>query len=269
MWPESVKIFEDYQSPTTTAGWFSRTFTSPIFYVRAYGIVSRAAKLAKANRYDRAAWAQSSRDTVKALESVGVRFKIENPGVIAKLESPCVFVGNHMSTLETFVLPGLIQPHRNVTFVVKKSLVEYPIFKHVMRSCDPVTVNYESIREDLKNMLAGGAERLADGISMVVFPQGKRTTEFDAGKFNTLAIKMAKHAGVPIVPVALRTDAWGSNGRLVRDFGKIRPELPVHIAFGEPMEVSGNGRDCQAEIVRFIGERYRKWTEDVPIPERW
>lgn len=269
MWPDSEKIFDDYESPARTPGWFARTFPSPIFYAKAYGIVSRAAKLAKTNQYDRAAWAQSSRETVQALESVGVRFKIENAGMISKLTSPCVFVGNHMSTLETFALPGLIQPHRNVTFVVKKSLVEYPIFKHVMRSCDPVLVKYESVREDLKNMLAGGAERLAAGISMVVFPQGKRTTAFDAGKFNTLAIKMAKHAGVPIVPVALRTDAWASNGRWVRDFGKIRPELPVHFAFGEPLEVSGNGRDCQAEIVRFIGEKYQQWTEEVPIPEQW
>jgi 1-acyl-sn-glycerol-3-phosphate acyltransferase len=39
-----------------------------------------------------------------------------------------------MSTLETFVLPYLIAPHRPMTFVVKKSLVEYPVFKHVMRA---------------------------------------------------------------------------------------------------------------------------------------
>jgi len=37
------------------------------------------------------------------------------------LPSACVFIGNHMSILETFVLPCLIQPHRDVTFVVKES----------------------------------------------------------------------------------------------------------------------------------------------------
>ncbi|MDG2125875.1 MAG: lysophospholipid acyltransferase family protein [Verrucomicrobiales bacterium] len=269
MWPQSEKIFSDYETSAKKPGWLSRTFPSPVYYFRAYDIVSRAAKLAKANRYDRAAWAQSSREVIQALESVGIRLKIENPEVIPNLKSPCVFVGNHMSTLETFVLPAMIQPHLDVTFVVKQSLVEYPIFKHVMRSCDPVLVNYKSVREDLRNMLVGGEERLAEGISMVVFPQGKRTTEFDAAKFNTLGIKIAKHAGVPIVPVALRTDAWGSNGRWVRDFGKMRPDCPVHFAFGEPLEVNGNGRHCQAEIVRFIGGKYQQWTEELPISEHW
>ena len=104
---------------------------------------------------------------------------------------------------------------------------------------------------------------------MVVFPQGKRTTEFNAEKFNTLAIKIAKRASVPIIPVALRTDAWGSNGSMVKDFGKIRPHCPVHFEFGEPMMVEGHGRDCQERIVKFIDERYSKWIEEVPIPEEW
>ena len=104
---------------------------------------------------------------------------------------------------------------------------------------------------------------------MVVFPQGKRTTSFRPDKFNTLAIKIAKKAAVPIVPFALRTDAWGSNGVWCKDVGKIRPSCPVHFAFGEPMEVQGHGRDCHAEIVRFIEGKHRQWIEEVPIPEEW
>lgn len=269
MWSESGKISEDYQTPENSAGWLSRMFPSLVYYPRAYRVVNRSAKLAKAGRYNREAWAQSSLEIVHALESVGVRFNVENGSMIAGLKSPCVFVGNHMSTLETFALPSMIQPHRDVTFVVKRSLMDYPIFKHVMRSCDPVVVDYKSTREDLKTMLTEGAERLGKGISMVVFPQGTRTTEFDPDKFNTLGIKMAKRASVPVVPVALRTDAWGSNGSLVRDFGKMRPSCPVHFAFGEPMEVEGHGRDCQAQIIQFIEDKYRQWTEESPIPVAW
>ena len=118
-------------------------------------------------------------------------------------------------------------------------------------------------------MLTGGVERLKRGISMVVFPQGTRTTDYDEAKFNSIAIKIAKRAGVPVVPIAMRTDAWGSDGWKVRDFGKIRPQCPVHFEFGEPMEIEGNGRDNQARLAAFIGERYRSWTKDVPIPQHW
>lgn len=269
MWPESGKLTDNYQTPESASGWLGKMFPSLVYYPKSTLIVARASRLSKAGGYDRDAWSQSSRETIIALESVGVKFTVKNPQVIANLKTPCVFVGNHMSTLETFALPCMIQPHRDVTFVVKQSLIEYPVFKHVMRSCDPVVVNYKSPKEDLKTMLTGGVERLKNGISMVVFPQGKRTTEFNAEKFNTLAIKIAKRASVPIIPVALRTDAWGSNGSMVKDFGKIRPHCPVHFEFGEPMMVEGHGRDCQERIVKFIDERYSKWIEEVPIPEEW
>ena len=269
MWPETGKIGANYETPENSAGWFSRLFPSLVYYFKGTRIVTRSAKEAEAGLYDRDAWASSSLEIYRALESVGVRFHIENSAVLANITSPCVFVGNHMSTLETFVLPAMIQPHLDVTFVVKQSLMDYPIFKHVMRSCDPVVVNYKSRKADLRTMLIGGAERLEKGISMVVFPQGTRTTEFNPDTFNTLAIKMAKNASVPVVPVALRTDAWGSNGWWVRDFGKIRPSLPVHIAFGHPLHVEGHGRDCHAQIVKFIEERYRRWIKEVPIPAKW
>ncbi len=269
MWDQYAKISEDYQSSKQAVGRFARRFPSLAYYPKAYRIVSHAAKLSKAGNYDRDAWARSSRDILAGLESVGVRLTIENAGVLADLDTACVFVGNHMSTLETFVLPCIIQPHRDVTFVVKKSLVDYPIFKHVMRSCNPVVVEYNSPREDLKTMLSEGARRLEEGVSLVVFPQGKRTTSFDRGNFNSIAVKLAKRASVPVVPVALRTDAWRSNGALVRDFGRIDPSCPVHFAFGEPMEVEGNGRDCQQRIVQFIGEKYHQWLAEAPMPQQW
>ncbi len=269
MWPASGKISEDYQTSDKVASWLGKIFPSLAYYPKAFFVVLKAARMAEKGIYDREAWAQSSREITMALESTGVRMNIENVDVLKKLKSPCVFVGNHMSTLETFVLPSIIQPHLDVTFVVKQSLIEYPVFKHVMESCNPVVVNYASPREDLKIMLTGGVERLEQGISMVVFPQGTRTTNFNAAKFNSIAIKIAKRAGVPVVPVALRTDAWGSDGWKVRDFGKIRPQCPVHFCFGEPMEVEGNGRDCQDRVVEFIGEKYQQWTQDSPIPQEW
>jgi len=269
MWPESGKIADDYRSPEYTPGWWARTFPTLVYYPRVYRIVSKAAKLSKAGLFDRKTWALSSQSTLKALESVGVNITIENLAVVANLKSSCVFVGNHMSTLEAFVLPGIIQPYRDVTFVVKKSLIDYPIFKHVMRSCDPVVVEYNSPRDDLKTMLKSGLERLEKDVSLVVFPQGSRTTTFDAADFNSIGVKIAKRASVPIVPVALRTDAWGSNGSLVRDFGRIQPSCPVHFSFGEPMEVESNGRDCQEQIIRFIEQKYRQWIEDSPVPDEW
>jgi len=128
---------------------------------------------------------------------------------ITKSPEPVLFIGNHMSTLETMILPCLISPLRNVTFVVKESLVKHPLFGDVMRSRDPIIVGRTDPRKDLEAVMNGGMELLSKGISIVIFPQSTRNVIFKPEEFNSLGVKLAKKAGVQVVPIALKTDFWG------------------------------------------------------------
>jgi 1-acyl-sn-glycerol-3-phosphate acyltransferase len=163
-----------------------------------------------------------------------------------------------MSTLETFVLPAIIASLKPVTFVVKEALVDTPIFKYVMRSRDPITVGRANPREDLKAVLEGGTERLNAGISIIIFPQTTRFLDFDPRKFNTIGMKLARRANVPVVPVALKTDAWG-NGKILKDFGKMDPSKKVHFSFGEPLVIKDRGTEEQEKVLEFIGSRLKEW----------
>jgi 1-acyl-sn-glycerol-3-phosphate acyltransferase len=247
-----------YLTPERTGPPVAAWFPGAVFYAKAFGIVYRAAGWSKQGRYDHRRWIESSVATVRALESVGGRFEFQGLDVVRNLSSPCVFIGNHMSILETFVLPCLIVPHRNVTFVIKESLITYPLFGHVMRSLNPVVVGRENPREDLRWVLEEGQKRLEDDISIVIFPQTTRSVEFDAKKFNSLGVKLAKRCSVPVVPFALKTDAWGL-GRRLKDFGRICPEKTVHIHFGEPMTVQGSGKEEHSRVVEFIEKNLAEW----------
>jgi 1-acyl-sn-glycerol-3-phosphate acyltransferase len=247
-----------YQTPERTGFWVAGCLPTFVFYTKVLGIVYHAAKLAKKGLYDNQGWIESSISTVRSLESVGGRFEVRGLENVQSLKSPCVFIGNHMSILETFVLPCLIQPHRDVTFVVKESLITYPLFGHVMRSRKPVVVGRDNPREDLKTVLEEGQKRLEANISIIIFPQTTRSVEFDPKKFNTLGVKLAKRCSVPVVPFALKTDAWGL-GRRLKDFGPIRPEKTVHIHFGEPMSVRGSGKQEHNVVVEFIEKNLAEW----------
>jgi len=237
---------------------FARTLPGLRFYLFAGPIVWLAGHRAGRGDYDDAAWSRSSLAILRALEGAGVRIEITGVDHFRTLDGPCVFVGNHMSTLETFVLPTVIRSWRPVTFIVKKELTDYPIFGPVMRSRDPVVVGRTNPRDDLKAVLEGGTERLRAGISIVVFPQTTRTPVFDPAAFNSIGIKLAKRAQVPVVPIALKTDAWG-NGRLFKDIGRIDPAKTVHIEFGAPLRVQGTGAAEHQRVVDFIEERLRVW----------
>ena len=246
----------------TTGGqarrWLAGLWPSLAFYSSILAIVFQASSKARRGVYDDTAWSASSLKTIRALEHVGVRLDISGLDHVAALEGPCVFIGNHMSTLETFVLPTLLVPFKRLTFVVKQSLVEYPVFGHVMRSRDPIIVGRTNPREDLKSVLEGGAERLANGISIVIFPQTTRTPAFYPKEFNTIGVKLAKRASVPVIPFALKTDAWG-NGRLHKDFGRIDPSKTVHFAFGAPLRIADRGSEEHEAIIRFISARLTEW----------
>jgi 1-acyl-sn-glycerol-3-phosphate acyltransferase len=254
--------FDDdaYETGPRKISLLARLMPSLMFYAEVVRIVGEASRKAKQGRYDTREWCGSSMATLRALEAVGVRIEIGGLDHFRSVEGPCVFIGNHMSTLETFVLPVLIAPIKEATFVVKQSLVDYPVFKHVMRARNPVTVGRANPRDDLKAVLEGGAERLKAGMSIIIFPQTTRTPVFDPDQFNSIGIKLAKRAGVPAVPFALKTDAWG-NGNWFKDFGRIDPAKAVHFAFGKPLQVRDRGGEEHQQIVAFIQTKLKEWGE--------
>jgi 1-acyl-sn-glycerol-3-phosphate acyltransferase len=235
-------------------------FLRPVltFYPQVYWIVRKNGRKALKGLYGGAEWAESSLAILLALENVGVRIEITGMDNIRRHEGPVVFIANHMSTLETFILPCIIQPVKETTFIVKQSLLTMPVFGPVMRSRDPVVVGRVNPREDLKTVLEEGSKKLAAGRSIVVFPQSTRSLDFKPDEFNTLGIKLALKAGVPVVPIALKTDAWGT-GKIMKDFGRIDRSKKVHFAFGDPMAVEGRGADEHRKVLAFIGDNLAKW----------
>lgn len=231
---------------------YSSLLAGPVFW-----LCRRAAK----GLCDDSAWVHASLCVTELIERVGCPVSIEGMENISATRGPCVFVANHMSTLETFMLPGIIRPHRAVTFVMKKSLVTLPFFGAVMRSRDPIVVGRTNPREDLTAVLEGGVERLKKGISIIVFPQSTRTPDFDPQHFNTIGVKLARKAGVPVVPLALKTDAWGT-GKKLKELGPIKSGLPVRYKFAAPMDIHGNGREEQAFICDFIGSQLARWRKE-------
>lgn len=236
-------------------------FPSLHFYARFINIVLRSAMLAKRGEYGDAQWQTSSRAILHYLEDIGAHIRVSGFEHLDNVDGPCVIIGNHMSFLETLLLPGIILPRR-VTFVVKQSLVEYPIFKHIMISRSPIAVSRTNPRQDLKTVLEEGVKRLEDGMSVVVFPQSTRSHLFEPSKMSSIGVKLAKRAGVPVVPLALKTDAL-QNGTIIKDFGKIDCSRPIRLAFDAAVEIQAKGNEEAQLINEFIQQKLHEWETEM------
>jgi 1-acyl-sn-glycerol-3-phosphate acyltransferase len=242
---------------------FSKIFLSPrvTFYFQVSWIIWKNSRKALKGKYPSEKWAESSFEIIHALENIGAFIEISGLEHLKNFDGPAVFISNHMSTLETLILPSIIQPLKPVNFVVKKSLVKMPVFGPIMRSRDPILVSRTNAREDLKTVLEQGTEKLRNGQSIVVFPQSTRSFTFNPEEFNSLGIKLALKANVPVVPVALKTDAWGI-GKRFKDFGPIDIRKKIHFAFGEQMTIRNRGADEHQKVICFITEHLNAWSKE-------
>jgi 1-acyl-sn-glycerol-3-phosphate acyltransferase len=228
------------------------------FTLKYASTVLRTRKEAIRKVYDTKAWSESSIEIFRFIEKTGGIFHISGMENITRSTGPVLFIGNHMSTLETMVLPCIIAPHREVTFVVKESLVKHPLFGDVMRSRNPIVVGRTDPRKDLEAVMNGGADLLAKGISIVIFPQSTRSVEFKPEEFNSLGVKLAKKAGVEVVPLAVKTDFWG-NGKWIKELGRLDHRKPIYFKFGEPFPITGTGKDENQNIIEFIQSSLLEW----------
>ena len=236
-----------------------RPFATPIFYAKLFKIVYDASHVALKGEYSNERWVYDSFLVGQAMESVGADIVIEGHENIKKLDRPCVFVANHMSTLETFFLPSIIQPVCNHTFVVKESLLNYPLLGPVLSAEKPITVTRTKARQDLRTVLEKGQEKLANGESIIIFAQGTRKPDVKAEDFSSLGVKLAKKANAPVIPIALKTNAWGTSP-VTKDFGTINPDIPIRISFGEPFEIiSNNGKEEHQKCLDFIINTYNSF----------
>lgn len=224
-------------------------------YVKA---ILQARRLVGKGRFDSEKFTELSYKILQNIENCGGKVFIEGMDNIKKVDGPVVFVSNHMSTLETFVFPCIILPIKKITFVIKDILTSIPAFGPIMRSIDPIIVSRKNSRQDLIKVINQGKDAIAKGTSVVLFPEGTRREVFEPEKFNSLGIKLAKEAAVPVIPIAIKTDFWG-NGKLIKDIGPVRRKEPVCITFGEPIFISGNGKAEQKQVVEFISQKVNEF----------
>ena len=132
-------------------------------------------------------------------------------------ERPAVFVFNHQSQLDVLVLASLLR--KDFTGVAKKELSRDPFFAPMGWLADVAYVdrtNSQAARE----ALAPAVDALRSGTSLVIAPEGTRSSTPRLLPFKKGAFHLAMQAGVPMVPI------------VIRNAGEILPAHAVFLAQG-------------------------------------
>lgn len=259
---EQLKKTGCYTTPGGPKTWHLPSFfATPLFYMFMSEIFVRGNIHAYRPDFMNKEWSEFGFRVLRLVERVGGTVTVSGFENRNAYNGPVVWVCNHISSLETYLLPSVLMSWPGLIIVLKDSLASYPLFGRVVRSVAPIRVMRQSPLEDLKKVLKDGCEGIAQGRSALIFPQGKRERQFDPATFNTLGTKLAQRAGVPVIPIAVSTD-FLRIGKLHRDLATVHPASPVHIACGPVIPPDLKPAEIQKASIDFITSKLKEWENE-------
>src|SRR5215213_53267 len=130
----------------------------------------------------------------------GVRVKVRGLELLDPKQT-YVFVSNHCSYLDTAAM--FIYTGRRIGLLAKKELLKVPVLGVGMGFVNVMAID-RSNRESAIRTTEAAAQRIKSGVSFAVFVEGTRAKPGELLPFKKGAFYMARQAGVPVVPVAIK-----------------------------------------------------------------
>lgn len=178
----------------------------------------------------------------------GISYKIEGQENIP--QQPFVLVSNHQSTWETFVLTYLFQP---LAAVLKKELTYIPVFGWLLLMGRPIVIDRKRKQNALKEILRQGQALLAQGVNVVIFPEGTRVPIGEESSHFPGGAMLACKAGVPVLPVVHNAGAHWPAHQLAKYPGCIT------IRIGKPIPTQGrSAKELSLELEQWINSEKQK-----------
>jgi 1-acyl-sn-glycerol-3-phosphate acyltransferase len=146
------------------------------------------------------------------------------------VKRPYIYMPNHQSNFDIPVLLG----HLVVQFrwLAKKELFNIPIFGRAMRKAGYISIDRNN-RESAFKSLEIAAQKIKNGVSVLIFPEGTRSRDGKIRPFKKGGFVMAIDSGVPIVPIVIS----GARGIMTKGKFRVNPGQ-ISMLIQEPIDTS-------------------------------
>lgn len=142
-----------------------------------------------------------------------------------------IFIANHSSQLDINASASAIP--RPIVYLAKESIRKVPVLGLLNERVGTVFINRDNpmaARESVKRLHV----TLNKGISVIVYPEGTRSSTGELGRFKKGAFYLAAEANVPIIPLHIH----GTRKALPKKSLRLSAN-PIHVRFGEPIYPRG------------------------------
>lgn len=111
-----------------------------------------------------------------------------------------VFVANHLSCYDVFLIFGYL--NKNIKWMLKASLMKIPFLGGACRVSGFIPVDTSSPAK-VHETYTNACKAMGDDVSMVIFPEGRRSIDGKLGPFRRGAFLIADKLQKPVVPITI------------------------------------------------------------------
>ncbi len=169
-----------------------------------------------------------------------------------------VLLVKHQSTFETFLMPTLM-PHP-LAYVFKKELIYVPFFGWAMARLDMIHIDRSQRAQAFNKVVKQGRALLAQGIWIIMFPEGTRIPRGQQGTYKSGGTRLAIETGAPVIPIAVTSAKVWPRKAFIKRPGVVDVSIgPAISSVGrEPVELMREVEAwIEAEMRRLDPEAYR------------
>ena len=134
-----------------------------------------------------------------------------------------------------------------IRFVARKEVFKTPVMGQAMRATGQILVDRSDCEQAIAS-LSQAAKRISKGITVLVFPEGTRSSNGELKDFKKGGFMLALEAQVPIIPVGVS----GTRSIVPRGEWRFKPGT-VGVSMGDPIPTAGltvSDRDALMRTVR-------------------
>ena len=155
-----------------------------------------------------------------------------------------IVMSNHTSAWET-VAQFLIFPPQ--VWVLKRELLWIPFVGWGLKLLRPIAINRGEGHRAVNQVVDQGKARLADGLWIIIFPEGTRVVAGETRKFGVSGALLAIASGHSVVPLSHNAGTFWARRGFLKKPGTIR------VVIGEPIAPAGkNPRELNEEVKQAI-----------------
>lgn len=174
------------------------------------------------------------------LTITGVKLSVQGKEKIDKSQT-YIIISNHQSHLDgpSIALTLGIQ----FRWIAKKELLQIPVFGHCLKACGNIFIDRSDRQKSLQS-IQEGIDRLPQGVGVMFFAEGTRSTNGRLNEFKKGGFFAALQTGLPILPVTVN----GSSKALPRN-KLVYKSKPIHVIVGDPIDVKKYTFDQMSELL--------------------